>query len=180
MPTGRRLLRDHEFRSNGLWARQQSTATPDQALPLSLFRTHGSQDLDTLWNSSCPMSKCEPKVFVRFLDDEFGRGLSISRPIRCAVRQPIELHPTIKDKWGRPVAYVIETRHPMTLSDGQDGGAVWQLLAGGDPIGRNYPVRARRVYTWPRTLARWPTILVARAWTDPRACSTRSAAPGTR
>ena len=101
--------------ANGLWAGAAIyNNTSDQALPLSLFRTHGSQDLDTLWNGFMSDVGMRADGFVRFLDHEFGRGLSISfmaNPVPQFDNR-IELHPTIKDKWGRPVAYVIKTWHP--------------------------------------------------------------------
>src|SRR5947208_1287613 len=52
--------------------------------------------------------------FIEFLDQEFGRRLSVSFMANQVPQfdNRIELHPTVKDKWGRPVAYVIKTWHP--------------------------------------------------------------------
>jgi choline dehydrogenase-like flavoprotein len=131
---------------HGLWAGAALyNNTSDQALPLSLFRTYGSQDLDTLWNGFMNATEMRGDGFIKFLDDEFGRGLSISFMGNQVPQfdNRIELHPTVKDKWGRPVAYIIKTWHPhdrylMNVMAKQCGDV---LRYGGDPIGRNYPVQ---------------------------------------
>ena len=130
----------------GLWAGGAIyNNTSDQALPLSLFRTHGSTDLDDLWLGFMSATGMRGDAFARFLDDEFGRGLSISF---MANQVPffdnrIELHPSVKDKWGRPVAYVIKswTQHDGYLMDTFAERCADVLRFGGDPIGRNYPVQ---------------------------------------
>ena len=67
------------LKSMGLWAGGGIyNNTSDQALPLSLFRTHGSQDLDSLWKGFVNDQRIKCDGITQFLDDEFGRGLSIS------------------------------------------------------------------------------------------------------
>ena len=69
--------------------------------------------------------------FIEFMDDEFGRGLSISFMANQVPQfdNRIELHPTVKDKWGRPVAYVIKDWHPHDIPDGHHGEAMRQRAA---------------------------------------------------
>jgi choline dehydrogenase-like flavoprotein len=162
--------------ANGLWAGAAIyNNTSDQALPLSLFRTHGSQDLDTLWNGFMRNVGMRADGFVRFLDDEFGRGLSISFMANQVPQfdNRIELHPTIKDKWGRPVAYIIKTWHPhdvylMNTMAEQCGNV---LRFGGDPVNRNYPIQGQgAIYMAENALARMANHILggARFGTDPR------------
>src|SRR5262249_44541724 len=82
---------------------------------------------------------------VDFLDREFGRGLSVSFMANQVPQfdNRIELHPNIKDKWGRPVAYIVKGWHPhdvyLMRHLAEQCGKV--LPYGGDPVGRNYPVQ---------------------------------------
>lgn len=100
--------------ANQLWAGAAVyNNTSDQALPISLGRTHGSQDLDTIWSSYVDQFQIAGEGFLGWLDDNFQRGLSISFmanqvPMRT---NRIELHPTITDKWGRAVAYILKGWH---------------------------------------------------------------------
>jgi choline dehydrogenase-like flavoprotein len=102
------------LKSKGLWAGAAIyNNTSDQALPISLGRTQGAQDLDTLWKGFIGNVKLTGQGLVDFLDENVGRGLSVSFmanqvPLKT---NRIELHPTIKDKWGRPVAYIIKEWH---------------------------------------------------------------------
>jgi choline dehydrogenase-like flavoprotein len=146
--------------ANSIWAGAAIyNNTSDQALPLSLFRTHGSQDLDTLWNGFMSDIGMRADGFVRFLDHEFGRGLSISFMANQVPQfdNRIELHPTIKDKWGRPVAYVIKTWHPhdiylMNTMAEQCGNI---LRFGGDLVTRNFPIQGQgAIYMAENALAR--------------------------
>jgi choline dehydrogenase-like flavoprotein len=87
--------------------------TSDQALPISLGRTHGSQDLDTIWKSYVEDASITGDNFVAWLKSNFQRGLSVSFmanqvPMRS---NRIELHPTVRDKWNRPVAYILKGWH---------------------------------------------------------------------
>jgi choline dehydrogenase-like flavoprotein len=102
------------LRDNGLWAGGALyNNTSDEALPLSLFRTLGSQDLDTLWNGFMSNTDLRAQAVVDYLDNNFGRGLSVSFMANQVPQRDnrIELHPSIKDKWGRPVAYILKTWH---------------------------------------------------------------------
>lgn len=87
--------------------------TSDSALPLALFRTHGSMDLDNLWEGFRQERRLRSQAMIDFLDERFGRMLSVS----CMANQVpmptnrIELHPHIKDKWGRPVALIVKEWH---------------------------------------------------------------------
>jgi choline dehydrogenase-like flavoprotein len=87
--------------------------TSDRALPLALARNFGSRDLDTIWQGFNQNTGLISDALDQFLDHSFGRGLSITFmanqvPVKT---NRIELHPTVKDKWGRPVAYIIKDYH---------------------------------------------------------------------
>jgi len=113
--------------------------TSDQALPLSLLRTHFAADLDSLWNGFIDDKGLRAQGLIDFLDQQFGRGLSVSFMANQLPQKDnrIELHPRITDKWNRPVAYIIKNWHPHDryLMDtmAEQCGQVLQLGAGGDP-----------------------------------------------
>ena len=88
--------------------------TSDEALPVSLFRTQGAMDLDNLWLGFMYNTGLKGKAIVDFLDAEFGRGLSVSFMANQVPQRAnrIDLHPSIQDKWNRPVAYIIKDWHP--------------------------------------------------------------------
>lgn len=100
--------------ANGLWAGAAVyNNTSDQALPISMGRTHRSQDLDTIWSAYVNESEIRGEGFLGWLNDNFQRGLSVSFmanqvPVKS---NRIELHPRIKDKWRRPVAYILKDWH---------------------------------------------------------------------
>ena len=99
---------------NGLWAPGALyNNTSDSALPLSLFRTYGAMDLDNLWNGLMFATEIRSQAMVDFLDKQFGQGLSISFMANQLPQYEnrIELHPTVKDKWNRPAAYIIKNWH---------------------------------------------------------------------
>ncbi len=101
--------------ANGLWAAGALyNNTSDEALPISLFRTMGAMDLDNLWDGFMQNTGLMADALVQYLNDEFGRGLSVSFMANQVPQRDnrIELHPTITDKWNRPVAYIIKTWHP--------------------------------------------------------------------
>ena len=101
--------------AEGLWAGAAIyNNTSDQALPLSLLRTHFAMDLDTLWNGFVMDTSLRGQGLIDFFDEQFGRGLSVSFMANQVPQKAnrIELHPRILDKWNRPVAYVIKTWHP--------------------------------------------------------------------
>jgi choline dehydrogenase-like flavoprotein len=87
--------------------------TSDSALPLALGRNYRSQDLDTIWQGFIADTELIGEQLVAFLDKNFGRGLSITFmanqvPLRT---NRITLHPTVVDKWKRPVAYICKQWH---------------------------------------------------------------------
>jgi choline dehydrogenase-like flavoprotein len=88
--------------------------TSDQALPISLGRTHESQDLDTIWLSYIRARDIVGDKFLGWLESNFQRGLSISFMANQVPMKSnrIELHPRVKDKWNRPVAYILKGWHP--------------------------------------------------------------------
>jgi choline dehydrogenase-like flavoprotein len=102
-------------RGNGMWAGGAIyNNTSDQALPLALGRTHGSQDLDTIWEAFINDPSLTGEGLAGFVDENLGRRLSVSF-MANQVPLPsnrIELHPFVKDKWGRPVAHIIKAWHP--------------------------------------------------------------------
>ncbi len=109
-------------RSHGLWAGGALyNNTSDQALPLSLFRTKDALDLDNLWVGFANDLGLRGDALLKYLDDNFGRGLSVSFMANQVPQynNRIELHPTVTDKWNRPVAYINKTwhSHDMYLMD---------------------------------------------------------------
>ncbi len=99
--------------------------TSDQALPISLGRTHGSQDLDSIWSAYVGDARIAGEGFLNWLGGNFQRGLSVSfMANQVPVRDNrIELHPTVKDKWGRHRGLHPERMAPArSVSDGHHGG----------------------------------------------------------
>lgn len=102
------------IRANGLWAGGVIyNNTSDSALPISLARTYGSNDLDTIWHLFIEDTGLTGDKLDAFLDDRFGRGLSTTFmanqvPVKT---NRIELHPQVRDKWNRPVAYIRKLWH---------------------------------------------------------------------
>jgi choline dehydrogenase-like flavoprotein len=117
------------LREFGLWAGAAIyNNTSDQALPLSLGRTHGSQDLDTIWqtfnsggwgsiNPNVPPSQRSRALhgqgLLDFIRENFATRLSVSFMANQVplYQNRIELHPSIKDKWGREVAFIRKIWH---------------------------------------------------------------------
>lgn len=101
-------------RSNGLWAGGAIyNNTSDAALPISLARTWQAQDMDNMWKGYLGDTSIVGDGFENYMDANFGRRVSVSF-MANQVAQPdnrIELHPTVRDKWNRPVAYVIKDWH---------------------------------------------------------------------
>ena len=102
------------IRSNGLWAGGVIyNNTSDRALPISLARTYGSNDMDTIWDAFINNLDLTGDKLDNFLDDQFGRGLSttfMANQVPLKTNR-IELHPTVRDKWNRPVAYILKEWH---------------------------------------------------------------------
>lgn len=99
---------------HGLWAGAAIyNNTSDQALPISLGRTHGAQDMDTIWKSFIDDRSITGEGFLKWLDGNFQRGLSVSFMANQVPMKSnrIELHPTVTDKWNRQVAYIIKDWH---------------------------------------------------------------------
>lgn len=105
---------DTFIKSNRLWAGgAMYNNTSDQALPISLARTHGSQDIDTIWKAFVDDTSLTGQALQDWIDANFGTRLSVSFmanqvPLKS---NRIELHPNVKDKWNRPVAYIIKDWH---------------------------------------------------------------------
>nr|WP_313775795.1 GMC family oxidoreductase [Mycobacterium sp.] len=133
------------LRANGLWAGGAIyNNTSDQALPISLARTHGSQDLDTIWKSFVDQTDLTGDKLNEFFDANLGTRLSVSF-MANQVPLPtnrIELHPTITDKWGRAVAYIRKDwhSHDKGLMDVFAEQCRKILAFGGDGGVGNYPV----------------------------------------
>jgi choline dehydrogenase-like flavoprotein len=127
---------DAFLKANGLWAGATIyNNTSDRALPISLARTHGAQDLDNIWRAFVDDTRITGERMVQFLDDSFGTHLSITFmanqvPVKT---NRIELHPSVRDKWGRPVAYIIKGwhTHDMWLMDVMAEQCAKILRAGG-------------------------------------------------
>ncbi len=100
--------------ANGIWAGGAVyNNTSDQALPISLGRTHGSQDLDTIWKTFIEQRGITGEGFLSWLNENFQRGLSVSFMANQVPMKSnrIELHSWVTDKWNRPVAYIIKGWH---------------------------------------------------------------------
>jgi choline dehydrogenase-like flavoprotein len=110
--------------------------TSDQALPISLGRTHSAADLDTLWHGFANDFGLIGQGMVDFLDNDMGRGLSVSFMANQVPQKNnrIELHPTARDKWNRPVAYIIKSwhQHDKYLMDTLAAECANILRAGGN------------------------------------------------
>jgi Choline dehydrogenase and related flavoproteins len=148
------------IRSNGLWAGATIyNNTSDQALPIALGRTHGAADLDTLWHGFDNDTSIVGERFRTFLDLEFNRRLSVSFMANQVPQKAnrIELHPSVRDKWGRRVAYIIKTwhSHDQYLMDTLARRCRDVLAYGGDNGGGHYPVEGfGGVYLSENALAR--------------------------
>jgi choline dehydrogenase-like flavoprotein len=104
--------------ANGLWAAGALyNNTSDEALPVSLFRTMGALDLDNLWDGFMFNTGLKAQALIDYLDQQFGCGLSVSFMANQVPQHDnrIELHPTVTDKWNRPVAYIIKNWHPHDI-----------------------------------------------------------------
>ncbi|MGB0384686.1 MAG: GMC oxidoreductase [Ardenticatenaceae bacterium] len=148
------------IRANGLWAGGAIyNNTSDQALPISLARTHGSQDIDTIWKAFVEDTTLTGQKLMNFIDGNFGTRLSVSFmanqvPLKS---NRIELHPTVKDKWNRPVAYIIKTwhSHDVFLMDVLAEQCAQVLRFGADPVNGDFPIEGQGgVYMAENALAR--------------------------
>ena len=101
-------------REQGLWAGGAIyNNTSDAALPISLARTWQAQDMDNMWKGYLGDTAIVGNGFEDYMDANFGRRVSVSFMANQVAQRDnrIELHPTVRDKWGRPVAYVIKDWH---------------------------------------------------------------------
>jgi choline dehydrogenase-like flavoprotein len=87
--------------------------TSDQALPLSLGRTHRSTDLDSLWQGFMEDTGIVGDGFNAWIDHDMGTRLSVSFMGNQIpwFRNHIRLHGST-DKWGRKNAFIIKDWHP--------------------------------------------------------------------
>jgi choline dehydrogenase-like flavoprotein len=102
------------IREQGLWAGGVIyNNTSDGALPISLARTWQAMDMDNMWKGYLNDPGLVADGFEGYLDGNFGRRLSVSFMANQVPQRDnrIELHPTVRDKWGRPVAYIIKDWH---------------------------------------------------------------------
>jgi choline dehydrogenase-like flavoprotein len=148
------------LRENGLWAGAAIyNNTSDQCLPISLARTHGSQDIDTIWKAFVDDTSLTGDRLAGFLDENFGTRLSVSFmanqvPLKT---NRIELHPNARDKRGRNVAYIIKEwhSHDRYLMDVMAEMCARVLRFGGDGGKGNFPVNEKgAVYQAENGLAR--------------------------
>jgi choline dehydrogenase-like flavoprotein len=88
--------------------------TSDGALPISLARTWQANDMDTMWKGYLSDDRIVGEGFESYLESNFGRRLSVAFMANQVPQRAnrIELHPKVKDKWGRPVAYIRKDWHP--------------------------------------------------------------------
>jgi choline dehydrogenase-like flavoprotein len=167
---------DDFARANGLWAGGAIyNNSSDRALPISLARTYGAQDIDTIWKAFVENTQLTGDRLAGFLDDEFGRDLSVAF-MANQVPLPsnrIELHPTVRDKWNRPVAYIIKQwhSHDIALMNVLAEQCAKILRFGVDPQKGNYPVAGEgAVYMAENGLARIANHILggARFGSDPK------------
>lgn len=100
--------------TNGLWAGGVIyNNTSDQALPLSMARTHGSADLDRLWQGFMGDTSLIGDQFNNWLNTDFGTRLSVSFMANQVpwMKNHVKLH-TTRDKWNRKNAFIVKQFHP--------------------------------------------------------------------
>lgn len=87
--------------------------TSDQALPISLARTHRSTDLDTLWQGFAGDTSNYGDRMTQWFDRDFGTRLSVSFMANQIpwFRNHIRLS-NIRDKWNRKSAHIVKDWHP--------------------------------------------------------------------
>ena len=164
------------IRSTGLWAGATVyNNTSDQALPIALARTHGASDLDTLWHTFDNDTGMVGNRYRDFLNFQFNRRLSVSFMANQLPQKSnhIELHASVRDKWGRKVAYIVKGWHPhdQYLMDTIARRCRDVLAYGGDGGKGTYPVEGfGGVYTSENSLARIANHILggARFGTDQR------------
>src|SRR5690606_33056687 len=103
------------IKQQGLWAGAAIyNNTSDQALPISLARTHGSTDLDSLWQGFQNDKSLHGDRLLDWLRTDMGTRLSVSFMGNQIPQfdNHIRLHPTVRDKWGRKVAHIVKDWHP--------------------------------------------------------------------
>ena len=143
---------DEFVRAAGLWAGGAIyNNTSDQALPISLARTHGSADLDNIWQVFAQGRAYSPELgrdisltgdgLGQWLKENLGTRLSVSFmanqvPLKT---NRIELHPTVQDKWGLRSAYIVKDWHShditlMNVLADQCG----RILRAGCPAGTDF------------------------------------------
>ncbi|HEX2058975.1 MAG TPA: GMC family oxidoreductase [Actinomycetota bacterium] len=102
-------------KANRLWAGGAIyNNTSDGALPISLARTWHAMDMDNMWKGYLSDTGIVADGFEQYLEDNFGRRLSVAFMANQVPQRAnrIELHPTVEDKWGRPVAFIRKDWHP--------------------------------------------------------------------
>lgn len=87
--------------------------TSDQALPISLARTHRSTDLDTLWTGFAGDDRLFGDRINEWLDRDFGTRLSVSFMANQIpwIQNHIRLS-SVRDKWNRKSAHIVKDWHP--------------------------------------------------------------------
>lgn len=87
--------------------------TSDQALPISLARTHRSTDLDTLWLGFAGDTGLYGDRINGWLDADFGTRLSVSFMANQIpwFQNHIRLS-NVRDKWNRKSAHIVKDWHP--------------------------------------------------------------------
>jgi choline dehydrogenase-like flavoprotein len=124
-----------------------------------LARTHGASDLDTLWHGFNNEPSVVANKLLDFLNAQFNRRLSVSFMANQLPQKTnrIELHPNIRDKWGRNVAFIIKQWHAHdvylmnTLADKCADILHW----GGDPKNGKFKIDGSGgVYLSENSLAR--------------------------
>ncbi|MCC8243297.1 GMC family oxidoreductase [Saccharothrix luteola] len=127
------------LRANNLWAGGAIyNNTSDSALPISMARTWAANDMDTIWKGYLYDLDMRGDAFDGYLTENFGRQLSVAF---MANQLPlptnrITLHPTVRDKWNRPVAHIDKGwhSHDRAVMDVLAEQCRRILAAGGDGV----------------------------------------------
>lgn len=102
------------LRDNNLWAGAAIyNNTSDQALPVTLARTDGANDLDTWWAGFNGDLRKTGEGILSWIDADFGTRLSVSFMANQVPwrRNYIRLGDA-RDKWNRKCAWVVKQWHP--------------------------------------------------------------------
>ena len=174
------------IRRTGCGPAQRSTITrPTRHFP-SRSAERTAPPTSTRYGTGSTMTRRSSATDPRVPRLQFNRRLSVSFMANQVPQKAnrIELHPSVRDKWGRRVAYIIKAwhSHDQYLMDTIARKCRDVLAFGGDNGGGHFPSKglAACISARTRSHASPTTSLAARgsARTKPIRCSTRTAVRG--